>query len=188
MQGERKNMIQSRNELKAAIEYERGRYFSSSKDKLRCMILNNTSHRIFQWQKSLRHAEYHINNKNNIIHYLLWMFWARRKNKLGAFLGIDIPENTFEKGLRIYHFGCISVNANAKVGEDCILVGNNCLGNKHGQNIGPKLGNGCMLGFGSSIIGDVHLENQVSIAVGAVVTKSFFEDNISLVGVPARTI
>lgn len=179
-------MIQSRSELKATIEYESRLYFSSNKEKLRCRALNNTPYRIFQWQKALRHAEYHINNKNNIIHYLLWMFWARRKNRLGTLLGIDIPENTFEKGLRIYHFGCISVNANARVGEDCVIVGNCCLGNKHGQNFGPRLGNRCMLGFGTSIIGDVHLGNQVSVAVGAVVTKSFEEDNISLAGVPAR--
>lgn len=181
-------MIQSRNDLKEIIKYESKRYFSSNKEKIRCILLKNTPYRIFQWQKALRHAEYHINNKNKRIHYLFWVFWARRKNRLGVRLGIDIPENTFDKGLRIYHFGCISVNANAKVGENCILVGNNCIGNKHGQNIAPQIGEDCMMGFGSSVIGDVCLGNQVSIAVGAVVTKTYMEDNITLVGVPARVI
>ncbi len=38
-------------------------------------------------------------------------------------------EGVFEPGLVIYHSGNIVVNGFARVGEDCQLHGDNCIGN-----------------------------------------------------------
>ena len=51
-----------------------------------------------------------------------------------------------------------------------------------------EIGNDCWLGAGSMILPGVKLGNHVVCAAGAVVTKSFQEDNILLVGVPARIV
>ena len=182
------NMFETHSALSDCLSYEFMKYFDGKKDYFRCKLLRNTNYLIYKWQVALRKSEYHIVRKNNFFHFLLWIYYSRKKNKRGSRLGIDIPENVFEKGLRIYHYGMVSVNPNAKVGEDCIIVGNVCIGNKNGQNVGPHIGSNCMFGFGSSAIGGIELKNDVAIAAGAVVTKSFDRDDIILAGIPANII
>ncbi|NOZ72783.1 MAG: acyltransferase [Chloroflexi bacterium] len=50
------------------------------------------------------------------------------------------------------------------------------------------IGNNCWLGTNAVILPGVHLGNHVIVAAGAVVTKSFPEDDILLAGVPARIV
>ena len=50
------------------------------------------------------------------------------------------------------------------------------------------IGNNCWIGANAVILPGVQLGNHVVVAAGAVVTKSFQEDNILLGGVPARII
>lgn len=51
-----------------------------------------------------------------------------------------------------------------------------------------KIGDNCWLGANSIILPGVQLGNHVIVAAGAVVTRSFEEDNILLGGVPATVI
>lgn len=51
-----------------------------------------------------------------------------------------------------------------------------------------RLGDNCWLGTGAVILPGVQLGNHVIVAAGAVVTKSFLEDDILIGGVPARVI
>lgn len=55
------------------------------------------------------------------------------KNRLGAKLGIYIPAGVFDEGLHIWHYGNIIVNAESKVGKNCMLHGDNCIGNNGKQ-------------------------------------------------------
>jgi acetyltransferase-like isoleucine patch superfamily enzyme len=50
------------------------------------------------------------------------------------------------------------------------------------------IGNNCWLGAGSTILPGVQLGNHVVVAAGAVVTRSFPQDNIVLAGIPAKMI
>ncbi len=50
------------------------------------------------------------------------------------------------------------------------------------------IGDNCWLGTNAIILPGVRLGNHVVVAAGAVVTKSFPEDDILLAGVPARII
>ncbi|NQU43948.1 acyltransferase [bacterium] len=50
------------------------------------------------------------------------------------------------------------------------------------------IGDNCWLGASVVILPGVHLGNHVICAAGAVVTKSFPQDNILLAGVPARMV
>lgn len=179
-------MIDTYRKLSDVLKYERTRYFHDDKDYIRCKVLKNSSYQLFQWQKMLRCSEYHMTKKRNIIHYLLWIICSRKKNRMGLKLGVDIPENVFSEGLRIYHPGAICVNSHARVGKDCIIVGNVCIGNKNGMSIAPVIGDCCMLGYGCTVIGDITLGNNISVAAGAVVTKTYREDGTVLVGIPAH--
>lgn len=61
------------------------------------------------------------------------------------------------------------------------------MGSKNGGS-GPTLGDHCELGVNSVVIGNVQIGDNVYIGAGAVVTKSFEQDGVSLAGVPAKII
>jgi acetyltransferase-like isoleucine patch superfamily enzyme len=50
------------------------------------------------------------------------------------------------------------------------------------------IGNDCWLATGVTVLAGVKLGNRVICAAGAVVTRSFPQDNIMLAGVPARIV
>ena len=113
---------------------------------------------------------------------------APELNKLGLTLGIEIYVNSVAQGLTIYHCGDIVINANAKVGKNCKLHGRNCIGN-NGKNLkAPVIGDNVTIGVGAIIIGDIYIANNINIGAGAVVTKSFFEEGITIAGIPAKKI
>lgn len=95
--------------------------------------------------------------------------------------------NVFDRGLRIFHSGALVVNGKCKVGKDCTIIGSACLGGKNGSG-GPTLGNGCELGMFSIVLGEIKIGDNVKIGAGAVVTKSFEDNEVSLVGVPAHIV
>ena len=105
-------------------------------------------------------------------------------------MGITIPRNVFSTGLLIWHYGNIVVNNNAKVGKNCELHGDNCIGNKGYGSDGkaPIIGDNVDIGVGAKIIGDIKIANNVKIAAGAVVIDSCEEENVILAGVPAKII
>lgn len=112
----------------------------------------------------------------------------RKRNKLGILLGFHIPSNCFGEGLLIYHSGSIVVNRKARIGKNCVLHGENCIGNNGVTEDAPVIGDNCDIGIGAKIIGGVKLGNNIKIGANAVVTKSFEEDGLILAGVPAKVI
>lgn len=177
--------IQTRVELKEYLEYEKKLYPNTAAD-----ILTNDQ-RTYNWRyiKYLRKCEYHYNNrKRNLYHKIMYLWYRRRKNTLGSRIGVEIWENSFGKGLVIHHNGSIVVNRECRVGENCQLHGDNCLGNAgEGANV-PILGNNVNIGVGAKIIGKITIADNVKIGANAVVTKSFLESGITIVGVPAQKV
>lgn len=167
-------MISTREELKNVIELEKKGY--SRKSLIR------------RYLRELRICEYYNNCAGGGgITKLLFKLHNHYRNKIGLQLGFEIPLNVFGKGLHIFHTGNIIVNENSSVGEYCTIIGTTCLGSKNGGN-GPSIGNHCELGMNSVVIGNVRIGDNVYIGAGAVVTKSFEQNEISLVGVPAKVV
>lgn len=52
----------------------------------------------------------------------------------------------------------------------------------------PRLGDNCWIGPGAKLFGGITIGEGVMIGAGSVVNKSFTENNITIVGVPARKI
>ena len=90
--------------------------------------------------------------------------------------------------LVIYHHGSVIVNGNARVGKNCCLHGDNCIGNDGKTNGTPVLGDNVELGVGAKVIGEITIANNITIAAGAVVVDSFLEEGITIGGVPARRL
>lgn len=184
-------MIKSKEELKEYIASD-NTYFRDKPKKARFWMsaVNDPESQISKFTEFLRKEEYYANTnlKKGKLKILLRLYYQRRKNTYGNRLGILMDTNCFGKGLTIYHHGSIIVNPGAKIGSGCKLHGNNCIGND-GQSSGvPEIGDNVDIGFGASIIGDIKIANNIKIGAGAVVTKSFLEENITLVGVPARKL
>ena len=142
---------------------------------------------LIKYQKILRLDEYYSNTAKGLKKILqLWYRW--RKNVLGERLGITIGKNVFDEGLIIWHYGYIVVNGMAKVGRNCSLHGNNCIGNDGINPEAPIIGNNVDIGAGAIIIGNIRIADNVKIGAGAVVVHSIEEEGVTVVGVPARIV
>lgn len=182
-------MIKTKEKLKEVLQIESKLYLGNKRRKaIELFFVNDKDWQIFRFQKALRYSEYHYNNRNNIIHKILYVIYRRRKNTLGLRLGIEIWENSFGPGLRIWHTGAIVVNGYAQIGDNCQLRGENCIGiSRDGSGV-PSIGNNVIIGNGAKILGDVRIQDNTVIGAGAVVVKNSDIDGDVLVGVPARSI
>lgn len=79
------------------------------------------------------------------------------------------------------------VNGWARIGKDCQLHGDNCIGNNGKSLKAPRLGNRIDIGVGAKIIGDIELADDIVIGAGAVVNKSFLTPGITIGDSSTRT-
>ena len=177
-------MIKTRYELKSIIKKEKAIYFHQGEIKQKIVCSKNAI--IFKYQKYLRKEEYYINQKKNIFNILCIIYYKRKKNRLGQKLGFDIPANCFDSGLRIYHVAPVTVNKDARIGKNCSIFGNVCIGVSDSGV--PSIGNNCTLGYGSKVIGGVKIANNCIIGAGSVVTKSVEEEYSRIAGIPAKRL
>lgn len=183
-------MIQTKNDLKKILAVEKDYYLDKN---LFRRVISSFCYRkdpvLWNYQRYLRITEYHKNNKvKSLYHYIMYAIYTRRLNKLGIKLGIEMWENVFDTGLKIHHPGNIIVNGMAKVGKNCQLYGNNCIGNNGKTLDAPVIGNNVELGTGAVVIGGVFIADDIKVAAGAVVIHSFTESGITVAGVPAKKV
>lgn len=107
---------------------------------------------------------------------------------------IEVGENFFA------NFDCIILDvAPVKIGDNCMLAPNAKIltathpidAKERGVGVGYgkpiRIGNNCWIGAGAMIMPDVVLGDNVVVAAGAVVTKSF-GNNVLLAGCPAQIL
>ena len=111
-------------------------------------------------------------------------------NRIVRKTGCEIyPQAKIGKCLYIPHFVGIVVGNTTEIGENCTLFPNVVFGaayhpskkNPSGRRH-PKVGDNCVFGANSSIIGNIIIGNIVTIGAGAVITKDV-PDNAIVVGV-----
>lgn len=180
-------MITTKKQLKDVLKEEKDFYLRKG-SVLENIVVSDNCCKIYRFVKLLRKTEYHYNNRSNIFHKILYAWYRRRKNIAGRRLGIEMWENTFDRGLKVWHAGNIVINGHARVGKNCILHGDNCIGNNGKSFACPKLGDNVRIGVGAKIIGDVELANDVTVAAGAVVIESCLTEHAVLAGVPAKCV
>lgn len=182
-------MIKNKNDLNTYLNEDMPFFRHLPKrDKLICWLVKDPIIEIDRYVRYLRKEEYYFNCQKGKLDLILHLWYLRRKNKLGNRLGFKVPKNTFGPGLMIYHHGELIVNENVRIGANAKLHGGNCIGNNGKDNKTPKIGDNLDMGIGSKIIGPIILGSQVKIGTNAVVTKSFDENDITLVGIPAKKV
>lgn len=180
-------MIITKKQLKETLKIEKN-FYLPRESIWEWVLTSDNRYKIYCFVRYLRKTEYYYNNRSNFFHKVLYAFYRRKKNKLGRVLGIEIWENTFDSGLKIWHAGNIVVNGHSRIGKNCILHGDNCIGNTGKSSLCPKLGNNVRVGVGAKIIGDVEIADNVTIAAGAVVIESCLVERAVLAGVPAKCV
>lgn len=117
-------------------------------------------------------------------------FWYKaRKNRLGSRLGFIISAGCFDEGLVLWHYGSVIVNPKAKIGKNCQIHGNCCIGNlRSDSQDSPIIGDNVDIGQGAQILGGIRIADGVRIGAGAVVIKDVVTPNVTVVGVPGREI
>ena len=182
-------MLDTKEKLRLCLKKEKNYYISGKNihDRLLMWCTKDPAIQIWKYQKALRYAEYYSAQKG-LKKWICYTLVRRKKNRLGMRLGIEISEKSFETGLIIYHGGNIVVNGYARIGKNCRLHGDNCIGNNGHSEKAPCLGDGVDIGVGAKIIGDVKLADNITIGAGAVVTRSFLTPGIVIAGIPAKEI
>lgn len=183
-------MIKSKADLKKYIEQDNGYLHNESFASRKAYMKRSkdAEYYIGEFLVCLRKQEYYQNMNASFKSKLFGLFYERRKNKIGNILGFYIQVNCFDEGLTIYHHGSIIVNPNAKIGKNCRLHGNNCIGNNGVTEECPEIGNNVDIGFGAVVIGNVKISDNIKIGANAVVNKSFIEPGITIAGVPAKRV
>lgn len=186
-------MIKTRKDLQRCLKIEREFYFSgydNLKRKIFFVFTQQHAYLIWKYVRLLRICEYLLNSNvrgNKFVTLLFWIY-ERKRNKLGNKIGLCITPNIFDEGLFINHIGDIIINAEAKVGKNCHIHGDCCIGNTGFSREAPSLGDNVDLGWGCIIRGGITIADNVTIGANSVVTKSIAESNSVWVGAPAHMI
>ncbi len=177
-------------EIKQILKYERLSYGINFKSAVWGCIVKHRRYRIWKWLYLSRMYDYYSQfSERGVFWKIVSLYYLRRRNSIGEKMGFDIDTKNIGKGLIIYHFGATVINGSAIIGENCILHGNNCIGNKGPLGSPcPIIGNNVEIGVGAKVIGGVTIADNITIGAGAVVVHSFNEKGIIIGGVPAKKI
>lgn len=143
------------------------------------------NHATLHFQRRLRRTEYILNCWHSRVWAPYKLFLRYRLARHGIKLGFSIPPNIFGPGLVLVHTGTIVVSHFARVGANCHLNVDTCIGEIRGKY--PVIGDNAYIAIGAKILGGITLGHDVIVGANAVVNKSF-GDGVTLVGVPARSI
>lgn len=175
-------MIQTKEDLRLYLEKDKQALGITRKRP--CLVGDD----IWKFEIALRYYEYLTNvNGGGVTRLIRRKFWGFLHHYFGIRLGFSIPINVFDYGLRINHYGTIVVNTKARIGKWCDIHACVNIGESLDKKA-PCLGDNCWIGPGAKLFGGITIGNGVMIGAGSVVNKSFTENNITIVGVPARKI
>ena len=176
--------IQTRAELKDWLALETARYPNRGKYRLMNLLLLGENAILRRHQILLRKTEYYI----NCGHRVLAKIYKLRLLQFQIKYGMHIPPNTFGRGLHVMHVGEIDVNTTARAGENCAIHVHTSLAAGGFNDFTPKLGDGVLLFMGAIICGDTYLADNVVVGANSVVTKSVYEENVTVSGNPAQIV
>ena len=156
------------------------------KEKLLEWLIRPEKYYIRRYMRFLRQEEKYTFSAPN---RLLAFWYKARKNRLGSRLGFIISAGCFAEGLQLEHFGSVIVNPKSRIGRNCIIHGNCCIGSDGGYpDDSPVIGDNVDIGQGAQILGGIRVADNVRIGAGAVVVKDVLTPGVTLVGIPARVV
>lgn len=172
-------MIRTKKELafyiKADYMMNRGYFKPSLLIRLRSIVFPDY---IMEYLVHMRKADYYSHISG--IRKILGFYHRMKQRRIGLKLGFNIACDVCGYGLLIPHYGTIVVGGGNKIGNYAVIHTSTCITN--GMKI---IGDGLYVSTGAKLTTVEHLGNNVIVAANTVVTKSWDEDGILLVGMPA---
>lgn len=176
--------IQTRAELKDWLAYETKHYRNYGKYRLMNLLLLGDNAVLRRHQILLRKTEYYINSGHRILASLYKMRLLQFQIKYG----MHIPPNTFGRGLQVMHVGEIDINRKVRAGENCVIHVHTSLAAGGTTYKVPHIGDGVVLFMGAIVCGNTWLADNVIVGANSVVTKSVYEENVTVAGNPAQIV
>ena len=182
----------TKDELKEIIEEEKSIYIRNKYSY--CKYTHSKLYMIWRLLVSYRKSQFYkeelkkAKGISKVICKLKLRYYTRHKNISMEKTGIEIANGCkLGRRLRLWHGGVV---INAHLGDDCLIHGNNILGNKGVYPFDqiPTLGNNVDVGVGAVIIGKIHIADNCRIGANAVVTKSFETPGSVIVGIPGKIL
>lgn len=176
--------IQTKAELREWLAVETARFPNRGKYRL-LNILNIGENAILRrHQILLRKTEYYINSGKKRLAKIYKIRLLQYQRKYGT----HVPPNVFGKGLCIMHAGEMHINDQARAGENCIIHVLTSLAAGGTTYKVPHIGDGVVLFMGAIVCGDTYIADNVVIGANSVVSKSVYEENVTVAGNPARIV
>ena len=130
--------------------------------------------RFYRWQKAAKHL---------FSRDVFTFFMSRSAQRHGGYVG---PDTVFQDIPSLPHgLHGIFISRYAVIGKDCWIYQNVTIGEVNGK--APVIGDGCFIGAGAIIVGDIRIGNNVKIGAGAVVSTDIAE-GCTVVSQPPRII
>jgi len=102
--------------------------------------------------------------------------------------GVSLPLGLQAKGgLRVWHFGNVFVNSQARLGRNCTLRQGVTIGNRHTNGPSPYIGDDVELGAYAQVLGDIRIGDRARVGAMSVVLHDI-PDGATAVGAPARIL
>eukprot|EP00533_Pseudo-nitzschia_delicatissima_P002128 CAMPEP_0116080876 /NCGR_PEP_ID=MMETSP0327-20121206/1907_1 /TAXON_ID=44447 /ORGANISM="Pseudo-nitzschia delicatissima, Strain B596" /LENGTH=484 /DNA_ID=CAMNT_0003571593 /DNA_START=296 /DNA_END=1751 /DNA_ORIENTATION=- len=128
------------------------------------------------------HAIWKTDNKQVLAHYL--------QSQMSQTFQIDIhPNATLGSGIMLDHGTGIVIGETSHLGHNCSILHHVTLGGsgKKGVDRHPKVGDGVLLGAGSSVLGNVKIGDGCQVGAGGLVITDLPPHSVA-VGVPVKII
>lgn len=173
------SIIKDRKQLKEWIERDRLSYPLHS-TPLKDRLFNSG----FKLTRLLRMCQYYDGRRYCKFLHLMYRYLYRRK---ASNAGFDVPSHVVVgPGFAVFHPNGILINSRVKIGENFSIHGGSKIGLKSKDEI-PEIGNNVKVGINCTIIGGIHIGDNVVIGAGSVVVKDVLNGTI-VAGNPARVI
>lgn len=130
--------------------------------------------RFYRLQKAAKHPLF-----RDVFAFLM----SRSAHRHGGYVG---PDTVFRDVPTLPHgLHGVFISRYAVIGKDCWIYQNVTVGEVDRK--APVIGDGCLIGAGAVIVGDIHIGSNVKIGAGAVV-RTDIADGCTVVAQPPRVI
>lgn len=181
-------MIRARKDIKKYIEADIQPFkYHSFKLWIWAFLTKDLNYYRIRFCVHLRKLEYYSLHPR--VYFCLKFYHKYQKNRIGRMFGWEVPSWTCEKGIHLWHANVV-INDDARIGENALFHGNNCIGRKDDTaegNESPAIGNNFNLGFGACAFGGIKIGNNVVVGANSTVIKDIPDDQV-VVGSPAKPI
>lgn len=172
-------------DIRREIKRDKENYLGGK--KLIYMIIRHQNYIYYNALKYNRLYRFYKMHHSGIIKKIIYLFIIYKKNIYCNKYGLELNGAKIGKNFTIFHRNII-INEKSTIGDNCHLHGNNCIGNNGINNKCPQIGNNVDIGYGSAIIGDITIEDNIIIGANSIVTKNLLEKNAIYAGCPAKLV